>query len=300
MQWLRRLLNRSKPQIPDPLWQTCVAHLPFLERLPAPDLARLKTLSETLLATKNITGVGGFELSDENAVLIAAQASLLVLNLTLDLYRDMAGIIVYPAAFILPQRQMDEAGVVHEWREPVSGEAIDAGGAVVLSWEDVEGGAMPAAGYNVVIHEFAHKIDMRHGAANGRPPFLAAYHQDITVQAWQQAFSAAYDDFTQRLDAIDRQLPDDFDPDSARDAARYEELCTALPLDPYAGTHPAEFFAVASEAFFVMPEPLAADYPDVYRLLSLYYRQNPLTHEQTRPHIQARFAATRKNSGKHL
>ncbi|RJG05562.1 zinc-dependent peptidase [Noviherbaspirillum cavernae] len=274
MQWLRRLFHRHVPRIPDALWRDCVARLPFLQRLPPHDLERLKRLCEALLDKKTFTSAGGLELTDEIAVLIALQASLPVLNLTLDLYDDMAGIIVYPAAFVVPQSEMDEAGVVHEWRAPVSGEALDAGGAVVLSWEDVE--ASDAPGYNVVIHEFAHKIDMGDGGANGCPPFLADYHRDIGPQAWQREFTAAYEDFTRQVDALDRQLPDDFDENDDVHASLHEALFAELPLDPYAASHPAEFFAVASEAFFVLPQPLADAYPEIYRLLSRYYRQDPL------------------------
>jgi Mlc titration factor MtfA (ptsG expression regulator) len=276
MEWLNHLLRRNKPQIPDAMWHACVARLPFLQRLPASDLARLKSLSETMLATKPITGAGKLELTDEIAVLIAVQACLLVLNLTLDLYDDMVGVIVYPSAFIVPISEVDEAGVVHEWREPLSGEAVHAGGAVVLSWEDVENSQGFDAGHNVVIHEFAHKIDMARGSANGFPPFIAAYHQDIDPRRWQQAFSAAYTDFTMRVDALDRHLPDDFDPDSSIDARHYDALFATLPLDPYAAKHPAEFFAVASEVFFVQPQPLASGYPEIYAMLARYYRQDPL------------------------
>lgn len=276
MEWLNLLLNRNKREIPDALWQACLNRLPFLRQLPASDLTRLKSLSETMLATKRITGAGDLALTDEIAVLIAAQACLLVLNLTLDLYDDMAGIIVYPSAFIVPLSEMDDAGVVHEWREPLSGEAIHAGGAVVLSWEDVESAQKSGAGHNVVIHEFAHKIDMARGAANGFPPFLADYHHGISAQKWQQAFSAAYADFLRRVDRLDSQLPDDFDPDNLADVQSYDALFATLPMDPYAAKHPAEFFAVASEVFFVQPQPLASDYPDVYALLAHYYRQDPL------------------------
>jgi Mlc titration factor MtfA (ptsG expression regulator) len=276
MQWFRRLLQRSKLQIPDPLWWSCVARLPLLGRLSPDELARLKSLSETLLATKTITGAGELELSDEIAVSIAAQACLLVLNLTLDLYDDMPGIIVYPTAFIVPHSETDEAGVVHEWREPLSGEAIHAGGAVVLSWEDMDSAQEFSTGHNLVIHEFAHKIDMDRGAANGCPPFLAQYHKNIDARRWQQVFSEAFTDFTLRIDTLERQLPDHFDPDNPTDAALYDRLCTMLPMDPYASRHPAEFFAVASETFFMQPQPLAAIYPEVYRLLARYYRQDPL------------------------
>lgn len=275
MRWLTQLFSRDKPHIPDPLWQEAVARLPFLQRLPSQELVRLKALCEELLFRKTFTGAAGFELTDETAVLIAAQACLPILNLTLALYDDMAGIIVYPSAFVIPQSEMDESGVVHEWREPVSGEAVHAGGAVVLSWEDAQ--EYDAPGYNVVIHEFAHKIDMSNGSANGCPPFLAAYHKDIDPAAWQRTFSGAYREFVRIVEALDARLPDNFNDANPAHADLYDELFGALPLDPYAARHPAEFFAVASEAFFVLPQPLADAFPDIYRLLALYYRQDPLS-----------------------
>ncbi|WP_334188735.1 zinc-dependent peptidase [Noviherbaspirillum sp.] len=275
MQWIKQLFSRSKPSIPDSLWQASIARLPFLHSLPPNDLEALKRLCEQLLDKKTMTGAGGLELTDDIAVMIAVQACLPVLHLTLDLYDDMAGIIVYPAEFVVPQAEVDEAGVVHEWREPVSGEAIGAGGAVVLSWEDADAIDMP--GYNVVIHEFAHKIDMGDGDANGCPPFLASFHRGIEKRDWQVAFSSAFDDFVARIAALDAELPEDFDPDDPFHAERYDELFASLPLDPYAAQNPAEFFAVATEAFFVHPAPLAQAYPDVFGLLSRYYRQNPLT-----------------------
>jgi Mlc titration factor MtfA (ptsG expression regulator) len=275
MQWLRRLFHREAPVIPDALWQRCIRQLPFLDRLSANEQERLKQLTETLLHRKTFTGVGGLALTDDIAVFIAVQASLPILNLSLDLYRDMHGVVIYPTSFIVPQSEMDEAGVVHEWEAPVAGEALEAGGTVVLSWEDVADTDSP--GFNVVIHEFVHKIDMSDGATNGRPPFLAAYHEGIRSQEWQRVFSAAYRDFSQRVDDIEHRLPEEFDADDEEHAELYDELCEELPLDPYAAAHPSEFFAVASEVFFVLPQPLARAYPDVYRLLALYYRQDPLT-----------------------
>lgn len=286
MQWLRQLFRRDKPRIPEPLWRGCVARLPFLRRLSAVELLRLKIVCEILLDRKAFTGAAGFELDDETAVLIAAQAALPILNLTPDLYDDMAGVIVYPSAFVIPQTEVDAAGVVHEWHEPVSGEALDAGGAVVLSWEDAQQHGAP--GYNVVIHEFAHKIDMADGSANGCPPFLTGYHRDIDRRHWQQVFTDAYNDFLRQVDRLDAQLPGDFDGDDPLHAGRYDALFGGLPLDAYAATHPAEFFAVASEAFFVLPQPLADAYPEAFRLLARYYRQDPFA------------VAAGKTPGKHL
>lgn len=279
MNWLRRLLARERPQIAEALWTECLQSLPFLHRLDSEQRARLKMLCEELLDRKAFTGAAGFELNDQVAVMIAAQACLPVLNLSLALYDDMAGIIVYPSAFVIPQKEMDEAGVMHEWQEPASGEAVHAGGAVVLSWEDAQDAAAAerdAPGYNVVIHEFVHKIDMVDGDANGCPPFLAQFHSGMQPARWRQAFSAAFEDFQQRVDEIESQLPLDYDDALPEDAELWDELSGDLPLDPYAATHPAEFFAVSAEAFFVLPRPLQQAYPDVYQLLAAYFRQDPL------------------------
>ncbi|NEX61996.1 M90 family metallopeptidase [Noviherbaspirillum galbum] len=274
MQWIKRLFGKEAPRIPDALWQFCFQQLPFLEPLSAGERIRLKAMSEDFLARKSFTGTAGFELDDETAVLIAAQACLPVLELSLDLYDDIAGVVVYPGSFLIPQTEVDEAGVVHEWQEPASGEAVHAGGAVVLSWEDATD--MDAPGYNVVIHEFVHKIDMRDGNANGCPPFLPEFHAGIRPSHWQAVFAAAYEDFMSWVDELEAQLPEDFDDSRPDHAERYDELFGVLPMDPYAVRHPAEFFAVAAEAFFVLPAPLQEDYPEVYELLRLYFRQDPL------------------------
>ncbi len=250
--------------------------LPFLARLDATDTAQLKILCEQLLDRKPLSGAKGFGVSDEIAVLIAAQACLLVLKLDLALYDDLSAIIVFPDAFGVRQQHVDEAGVVHEWDEELAGEAVEQGGAVVLSWHDVALQQVPGATHNIVIHEFAHKIDMGRGAANGCPPCLPVLHEPALLNDWAAVFSAAYQDFCAQVDQMEERLPPDFDPDRAEDAKLYEQLAASLPLDPYASRDPAEFFAVASEAFFVDPEPLAEGYPQVYRKLTAYYRQNPL------------------------
>jgi Mlc titration factor MtfA (ptsG expression regulator) len=135
---------------------------------------------------------------------------------------------------------------------------------VILSYEDVRLAADEAAriaGYNVVIHEFAHKLDMRNGEPNGFPPL----HEDMKARDWKEAFSASFDDFCKRVDAAEA-LPE----------ARMEAALDALPLDPYAAESAGEFFAVASEAFFETPEVLAPAYPALYAQLRLFYRQDPL------------------------
>ncbi len=276
MSRLRAAFGRAPAQIPEWLWRSTLQQLPFLDRLEAADTARLKSLCEQLLDRKPVSGAKGFDVSDDIAVLIAAQACLLVLQLDLALYDDLSAIIVFPEAFGVLQQQVDEAGVVHEWEEELAGEAVDHGGAVVLSWHDVAQQQEAGATHNIVIHEFAHKIDMGRGAANGCPPCLPGRHDPALLNDWPQVFSAAYEDFCARVDRMEASLPADFDPDSDDDADLYEQLADSLPLDPYASRDPAEFFAVASEAFFVAPEPLAEAYPQVYQKLAAYYLQNPL------------------------
>ncbi len=279
MGWLTRLfpaLARAPAAIPDDLWQSTLGQLPFLDRLDGDERSRLKALCEQLLARKPVSGAGGFEVGDDIAVLIAAQASLLVLRLDLSLYDDLSAVIVFPDAFGVRQRHVDEAGVVHEWDEELAGEAVEQGGAVALSWFDVALQQEPGATHNIVIHEFAHKIDMGRGAANGCPPFLKGLHDPDELHDWPQVFSTAYDDFCERIDRLEDALPPDFDDDHPQHARLYDALAADLPLDPYASRDPAEFFAVASEAFFVAPQPLAAAYPAVYRKLAAYYRQDPL------------------------
>ena len=262
MRWLNWLKDRvagEPPAIPTALWQTTLSRLPFLAYLSEDEQLRLKSLTEQLLHKKPFTGIKSFELSDEMAVPIATQAALLVLNLSLDLYDDLSAVIVVPDAFPIRQRVTDDTGVVHEWDDLLAGEAVDMGGAVLLSWPDI---APPASDderplHNVVIHEFAHKIDMGRGGANGYPPFLAGYHFRADFLDWPQAFGTAYEDFCRRVDELENRLSEDVDPDPLSQAERYAALTASLPMDHYAAIDPAEFFAVASESFFVTPVPLA-------------------------------------------
>lgn len=276
--WLRHRLEGKPPEIPEPVWQGALSQLPFLGYLSDDDLVRLKSLTERLLAIKPFAGAPGLVLTDDMAVLIAAQASLLVLNLSLDLYNDMSAVIVAPDALPIRQQVTDDSGIVHEWDEMLAGEAVDRGGAVLLSWCDIVRARMneDALPHNIVIHEFAHKIDMNRGGANGYPPFLSHCHALADFIDWPQVFSAAYDDFCLRVEQLEAALPAHFDHENEDHAQHYDALVKALPMDPYAASDPAEFFAVASEAFFVAPAPLCDIYPDVYLLLVRYYRQDPL------------------------
>ena len=278
-QWLRKirqLFRRKRREIPDALWRATVARLALLRRLNPDELRRLKTLTEELLHTKTITGVRGLDVTDDVAVFIMAQAALPVLNLTLDLYDDVPGVVVYPSAFVVRQKQVDQLGIVQEWHETLAGQAMDAGGTIALSWEDVDEGSDFWSRRNVVIHEFSHKIDMRRRGANGCPPFLLPYHQGMKIDHWQRIFTTAFEDFRRRVRSFERplQITAETPPDLLHQL--HEQGIRPLPMDPYAGKNAAEFFAVASEVFFTAPTQLALDYPDLYHLMERYYLQHPI------------------------
>src|SRR6201996_2323792 len=248
--------------IDDPLWQATLAGLPFLAHLEAEDLVRLRELSSLFIAQKEFSTAHGLELTDLMTAAIAAQACLPVLNLGLDLYRGWVGVIVYPGEFVIRKTVEDEDGVVHEVEHDASGEAWE-GGPVGLSWEDARRPAPPQANdaYNVVIHEFAHKIDMLAGEADGHPPLYRRWHAPLDSQAWNDVFDHAYDHFCAQVDAVPARRWSRFERDSL--------------IDPYAADHPSEFFAVCSEALFVQPQAFEAEYPQLYQLLARYYRQDP-------------------------
>ncbi|MDR2838268.1 MAG: zinc-dependent peptidase [Azonexus sp.] len=240
--------GKRPPPIPDALWQRAIASRPFLAALDTDENQRLKALAEAFLAEKEFTAAGDLELTDDICVAIAAQGCLPILNLGLAAYRDWVGIIVYPDEFIVPREIYDEDGVVHQFDDVLSGEAW-AGGPLLISWHDAE---LAGDGYNVVIHEFAHKLDMLNGEADGVP----ALHSGLAAADWERALLAACDDFCARVE-------------------RGEETV----IDPYASESPAEFFAVLSECFFDLPAVFAAEYPALYALFCRYYRQDPLARQ---------------------
>lgn len=251
------------PAIDAGLWESATAPYLFMRGLPAADDERLRALAARFLARKQFSGTHDLDITPLMHVQVAAQASILVLELGLEWYDGWSEIIVYPGQFAPEREIVDEAGVVHLVNDAMAGEAW-LGGPVILSYEDV---AMASdedervAGYNVVIHEFAHKLDMRDGEPNGCPPL----HAGMALADWRDAFSAAYGDFCRRVDEADRLAEEDGG--AALDA---------LPVDPYAAENPGEFFAVVSEAFFETPEWLEPAYPAVYGELRRFYRQDPL------------------------
>jgi len=248
------------------LWRQVLDAHPFLAALNADETAQLLARSAWLLASKTINGAQGLDVSDFMRLSIAAQASLPILNLAPELYEGWDEIIVYPASFRIPRSRQDDDGVVHEYIEDAAGEAWE-GGPLVLSWEDTQ---LSDGGFNVVIHEFAHKLDLRSGFADGMPSLAA--HPDLKPQVWRRVLDDSLDRFIAALDAVEAAIPADVDPESEAADAWYGQL----PMDPYAATDEAEFFAVSSEHFFVDPFPMQQALPEWYDLLRTYYRQDTL------------------------
>ena len=245
---LQQIFKRSR-LIPDGLWQQTLAHYPFLTHGVDADTSKLRALAGQFLAQKQFSGAHGLVVTDEMAVAIAAQACLPVLHLGLKLYNDFKGIVVHPGAMLARRSVVDAAGVHHFYKEELVGEAMQ-GGPVTLSWQDAQESSEHAArGYNVVIHEFVHKIDMQDGTPNGCPPLPSRQAR----ADWQAAMQSAYEAFKEQLVMAERfggQPP---------------------WLDAYAATSPAEFFAVASEAYFVNRQRFEQNFAVLATLFDTFY-----------------------------
>jgi len=238
----------SRRAIPDALWTLTLERLPFLARRPADDLAELRRLASLFLDRKEFSGGHGLAVDDDMALAIAAQACLPVLRFGLSPYDGFVGIHVLPDEVVVRREHVDEDGVVHFTDQPLVGEVRD-GGPMMLSWRHVAaGGEVDPWVCNVVIHEFAHVLDLGDGLSDGVPPLPA----DIDRGDWDTVLDATF----------------------ARFSARVRWGRPTL-LDPYAADGRDEFFAVASEAFFVTPAALRREHGALYRLLARWYRQDP-------------------------
>lgn len=266
LRWLRHLRGSSASSrladIPDHLWQQTLDRFPFLDRHGAQSLSGLRRLTRQFLRRKEFHGVGGLHISDGMAVAIAAQACLPILRIRapfdgLDWYSDFVGIVVHAGAVRARRELTDDAGIVHSYSEILTGEAMQDG-PVMLSWQDVaDAGRSAARGYNLVVHEFVHKIDMRDGAPDGCPPlpegFMAAPTVGAARRAWIAALNRHYLDFCDRVSIAER-------------------FSGPQPwLDSYAAHSISEFFAVASEAYFVKPDYFARDFEALVPMFDAFF-----------------------------
>jgi Mlc titration factor MtfA (ptsG expression regulator) len=244
--WRRARIARKAP-LDETLWRETLGRYRFLGGLDEAERERLRGLVSVFLHDKQIHGAAGLELDDAMRMAIAVQACILLLRLPDEWYDGWVEIVVYPDEFMPEVEWEDEYGVVHVGKEVRAGEAW-LQGPVILSWADI--GEDFADGVNVAIHEFAHKLDMLNGDADGFPPL----HDGMDRAAWTRSFTVAYEDLRARVEAG-----------------------AQTSIDPYATESPGEFFAVTSETFFERPEIVRAAYPEVYARLTEFYRQDPYT-----------------------
>ena len=222
--------------------------VPFYARLPVHDQRELQGHIQVFLAEKRFEGCGGLTITDEIRVTIAAYACVLLLHRETDYYPLLVTILVYPHPFVVSRYQAGPAGQVIEADQELAGESWRHGN-VVLAWDQVQHSAFDLhGGHNVVLHEFAHQLDEEDGSANGAPvlPRRSMYG------AWARILGADY-----------------------AELVREAEEGRFSVLDQYGATNPAEFFAVATEAFFETPAKLRTQHPQLYAELMLYYQQDP-------------------------
>lgn len=252
--WLRdhnRIEIRERPF--SPRWEAFVCdNVAHYSMLADAERTELRAMIQVFMEEKQWEGCGGLELTDEIRVTIAAQACLLQLGLPHDYYRNVESILVYPSTVVPPEQQpgvFESVGLPVEDSVPVLGQAFSRG-PVILVWDAVLRGARhPELGHNVVYHEFAHKLDMLDGTADGTPPFIDRAQLNEWVAVCSREFVKL------------RSLA--------------EKGCKTF-LDAYGATNEAEFFAVATEEFFDRPLALQQHAPDLYLILCGYYHQNPV------------------------
>lgn len=252
MNCLKRYLTRKalrRNAIPFSIWREITKQIPLITARSNKEKARLRFLTTLLLDKKAFVGANGLEITLEMKITVAAQACLQVLYLGLDAFEGWVQITIYPSVFVVKRDVMDDNGVVHPTTHGLSGESWRRG-PVILSWQDVQHDSYTLhLGHNVVIHEFAHKLDMLTGRANGLPPL----HPNMPIKDWSAALGNAYAALINRMDHHSHTY-----------------------INTYAASNPAEFFAVLCEYFFTSPQTLELHCPEVYEQLKLYFRQEPV------------------------
>jgi Mlc titration factor MtfA (ptsG expression regulator) len=249
--WRRLQRSRLRAGVFPAAWRSVLRHrVPLYARLPADLQLRLRQDMLVFLAEKPFLGCAGLQVTDEMRVMVAAFACMPLLGARRAYYPELQRILLYPGAFLAQEHQVSDDGVHSEAVQGLAGQSW-AQGQVLLSWSDVQQGAVdPADGSNVVIHEFAHQLDQSKGYANGAPPLKNRQ----AYRVWSTVMQAEFAALCRRLADGEEGL-----------------------IDAYAATDPAEFFAVCSELFFERAAELAAQHPLLFDELKIYYRINPLS-----------------------
>jgi Mlc titration factor MtfA (ptsG expression regulator) len=241
--------RRHLPENWEEIARRCVAYWHVL----SPDeQTRLGELADALVAGKRWEAARGFALNDEIVVTIAVQACVLILGLDAGHFGKVTSIIVHPRTFAIPgPRPTAIHGMLDEGLRPLLGEAHHDRGPILLAWDEARSAARHRGrGRNVVLHEFAHKMDMLDGVVDGTPlmPDRVALDRWIAVCKTELELMRAGEGGTL--------------------------------LDDYAATDPGEFFAVATEVFFDRPLEFREAKPELYEVLAGFYRQDPAARER--------------------
>lgn len=246
--WPRWRRRRVLEQPFDSEWLEVVREtLPFFERMSEDERRQLLDLIKLFIAGKQFHGCNGQAIDDTIRVAIAAQACLLLLNRATSVFSGTRHILVYPDTYIHEGEVEGDDGVVSTFTEDRLGESWREG-KVILSWDDVLYGLEDFGdGENVVLHEFAHQLDVENGTQDGAPTLK---HNDPAE--WKAVMTAAFEALSESADHDEETL-----------------------LDPYGATDPAEFFAVATETFFERAEEMALDHPALFGELRKYYCVDP-------------------------
>ena len=238
----RREQLRAQP-FPPEFVPILLSNVPVYRRVPDDLRVQLHGHIQVLLAEKHFEGCNGLEITDEVRVTIAGEAALLLMNRETKYYPELLTVLVYPDVFYADIED-NEGHIVSEYKEDRSGESWDMG-VIILSWKDaVEHASTGRGGYNVVLHEFAHQLDMENGAMDGIPRLESRAERE----AWHAAFTDAYE----ALQGGQRGV-----------------------VDEYGGEDPSEFFAVVTESFFERSLALKREHPKLYEVLASYYCVDP-------------------------
>ncbi len=253
MAWIRRLKRARRRELRSrvfPLeWRNILEqNIPLYTRLPDALKQQLHGYITLFIAEKNFEGLRGIEITDEIKVTIAGQACMLLLNRDTEVYPRLYSILVYPDAYRTKQSTIFPSGADAEDAEDRLGESWTTG-SVVLSWDHVKHGVKDwKDGHNLVIHEFAHQLDQEDGTSDGAPILEQPSH----YIPWARVLSAEYESLRSKTDRGGKSV-----------------------LDQYGSTNPAEFFAVATEAFFEKPKQMKKKHPELYGELKNYYSIDP-------------------------
>ncbi|MGK3113307.1 DgsA anti-repressor MtfA [Candidatus Pantoea formicae] len=229
-------------------WQQALAQ-PIFSLLDVDEQVALTALAQRFLQQKKISLLQGLHFTELQFARLALLFCLPVLKLGLEWLDGFHEVLIYPEPFRVDDRWEDDRGLVHQSPAVHAGQSWTQG-PVVLNALDIQD-SFDLSGYNLVIHEVAHKLDARGSGYTSGIPAMALRD----VAQWEKDLLSAMEEIEAEVALVGEQ---------------------AATIDPYAASDAAECFAVLSEYFFSAPHLLAERFPDMYTHLQRFYRQDPM------------------------